>query len=73
MASNLFNVSENIDFYLELSPSEETRNTGSTQFNEDGSPFDYSSTLQRKLRRNPFNPLLWRFKTTCLDYEYYFQ
>ena len=73
MASDLFNLSENVDFYLELAPSTEKRNTGSTRFNEDGSPFDHSQVLKKKLYRNPIQTLLWRFKTACLDYDYYLQ
>ena len=70
---NLHNLSDNIDFYLELSPSKANRNSGTSRFNEDGSPFDYSETLQKKLFQNPLNPFIWRFKTFCMDYEYYLQ
>ena len=73
MAQNLNNIEENMDFYLELSPSDETRNTGSTQFNEDGSPFNHSKVLKKRLRKDLGNSLLWRFKNFCLDYQYYFQ
>ena len=73
MATDLDNISENVDFYLELSPSEEKRETGSTQFNTDGTPFNYNKVLKKKLRRELGSSLLWRFKNFCLDYQYYFQ
>ena len=72
MATNLKNISQNVDFYLELSPSNEKRETGSTQFNQDGSPFNHNKILKRKLRKELGKSLLWRFKNFCLDYQYYF-
>lgn len=71
--ANLDNIEDNMDFYLELAPSEQTRNTGSSVFNQDGSPFDHSKVVKKQIRRHPLNALMWRFKNFCLDYQYYFQ